>query len=62
MEKEHSEKEAQQTMTIEDAMEELKVFKDCTLEEFEDIFGVEPNLDLPLYANLYKMKEEASML
>lgn len=61
MEQEQGDQEAQQTMTLEDAMEELKVFKDCTVTEFEDIFGAKPNLDLPLYVNLFKMREQASM-
>jgi len=37
--------------------EELKVFKDCTFREFLFIIGMDFNPSLPLYANLYILKE-----
>jgi len=43
--------------SIEEVYEELKCFKDCTIEEFEDIFGVKCNTSLPLYVNMYILKE-----
>jgi len=44
--------------SMEEVYQELKVFKDCTIEEFEDIFGNECNTNLPFYVNLYKLKEQ----
>lgn len=43
---------------MQELYDELKVFRDCSIEEFEDIFGDECNTDLPLFANLYKFREQ----
>jgi len=42
---------------MEEVWDELKCFKDCTIEEFEDIFGIKCNTNLPLYVNMFILKE-----
>lgn len=45
-------------VTIDELYEELKCFKDCTIAEFEDIFTSKANSKLPLFANLYILREQ----
>ena len=37
--------------------EELKVFKDCTVKQFVEIFGAACDPKLPLFVNLYLLRE-----
>ena len=53
-----SEEDFQHTESADEMYEELKVFKDCSIKEFEEIFGPDCNTDLPLYANLFKLREQ----
>lgn len=52
--------EESNTMANKEIYDELKVFKDCTMEEFEDIFGSACNTELPLYVNLFKFREQVA--
>ena len=49
--------ERDQEKKLDELFESLKVFKDCNMGEFVDIFGVKHNPNLPLYANLYILKQ-----
>ena len=48
--------------TDEQLFEEFKVFKDCTITEFLDIFGRKYNEELPLYSQLFIVREQAKYL
>lgn len=46
-----------QEINVEDISKELKVFRDPTFNEFIQIVGTQFNGDLPLFAQLYILKE-----
>ena len=49
--------QAEKAHRAQDLHEELKVFKDCSIREFVDIFGTEPNPELPLFTNIWLLRE-----
>ena len=46
----------------EDLEEELKVFKDCSVRELIEIFGIKTNTELPLFVNLWILREYIRLL
>ena len=52
----HSEQDSME-VNIEDISKEFKVFRDPTFAEFIEIVGPKYNPDLPLFAQLYIVKE-----
>jgi len=52
----YEEEAKEQEEKMEEMYEQLKVFKDCTFEEFQNIFGPKFDESLPLYSNLYALK------
>ena len=50
--------EISQNQQMDEVYEEFKVFKDCSVQEFEDLFGPKYNDALPLYVNLYILREQ----
>ena len=42
---------------MDDIKEDLKVFRDCTVDEFMNIFGPRCDQNMPLFANLFILRE-----
>lgn len=56
------EQAAQKVAMRDELEEELKVFKDCSVRELIEIFGIKTNVELPLYVNLWILREYIRLL